>query len=232
MEDEQNKPSILVVEDESSLARFLQLEREHQGYKVATAADGFEALARVAQEKWDLVLLDVMLPGLDGFELCDRIRECSDVPVIMLTARGNTQDKVKGLDVGADDYLTKPFATEELLARVRARLRRNPAVLRSNKKLFVLGITIDYDTRQVVRDGQNVSLSKREFDLLAFLAENTGIVLGRNAILDHVWGYNYYGDTNIVDVYIRYLRSKIDEPFPKKLLQTVRGVGYTLREEG
>ncbi len=231
MEDEQNKPSILVVEDESSLARFLQLELDHQGYKVGTAANGFDAVARMAEGKWDLVLLDIMLPGLDGFEVCRRIRECWDVPVIMLTARGDTPDKVKGLDAGADDYLTKPFATDELLARVRARLRRAPVVMRSNRKLFVLGITIDYDTRQVVRDGHNISLSKREFDLLAYLAENTGIVLGRNAILDHVWGYNYYGDTNIVDVYIRYLRSKIDEPFPTKLVQTVRGVGYTLREE-
>ncbi|MDA8333870.1 MAG: response regulator transcription factor [Peptococcaceae bacterium] len=231
MEDEQNKPSILVVEDESSLARFLQLELDHQGYKVGTAANGFDAVARMAEGKWDLVLLDIMLPGLDGFEVCRRIREFWDVPVIMLTARGDTPDKVKGLDAGADDYLTKPFATDELLARVRARLRRAPVVMRSNRKLFVLGITIDYDTRQVVRDGHNISLSKREFDLLAYLAENTGIVLGRNAILDHVWGYNYYGDTNIVDVYIRYLRSKIDEPFPTKLVQTVRGVGYTLREE-
>lgn len=232
MENEQNKPSILVVEDEISLARFLQLELTHQGYKVETAANGFEAVAQVAEGTWDLVLLDIMLPGLDGFEVCSRIREYSNVPVIMLTARGNTPDKVKGLNAGADDYLTKPFAPDELLARIRARLRRIPGVMRSNKKLFALGITIDYDTRQVAREGQNIALSKREFDLLAFLAENTGIVLGRNAILDHVWGYNYYGDTNVVDVYIRYLRTKIDEPFPTKLLRTVRGVGYTLREEG
>jgi len=231
MEDEQKRPSILVVEDESSLARFLQLELDHQGYRVETAANGFEAVARAMEKKWDLVLLDVMLPGLDGFEVCRRIRECSDVPVLMLTARGTTPDKVKGLDAGADDYLTKPFATEELLARVRARLRRTPAAIRSNKKLVVLGITIDYDTRQVTRDGRNISLTKREFDLLAFLAENSGIVLGREAILTHVWGYDYYGDTNVVDVYIRYLRSKIDEPFPVRLLHTVRGVGYTLREE-
>ncbi|OAT79527.1 response regulator transcription factor [Desulfotomaculum copahuensis] len=228
---EQDKPRILVVEDESSLARFLQLELGHEGYRVEVAADGREAVDRIAGECWDLVLLDVMLPGLDGFEVCRRIRECSGVPVIMLTARGATPDKVRGLDAGADDYLTKPFATEELLARVRARLRRAPAAIKSSNKLIAGGLVIHYDTRQVERGGQNISLTKREFDLLAYLAENTGIVLSRETILNHVWGYDYYGDTNVVDVYIRYLRAKIDEPFPARLLHTVRGVGYTLREE-
>jgi len=208
MDDEPNRPSILVVEDETSLARFLQLELEHQGYHVEVVTNGYEAVVRIAEGKWDLVLLDVMLPGLDGFEICRRIRASSDVPVIMLTARDTTPDKIKGLDAGADDYLTKPFAAEELAARIRARLRRAPAGIKSKNKLLIGGITIHYDTRQVERGGRNIPLTKREFDLLACLAENAGIVLSREAILNHVWGYDYYGDTNIVDVYIRYLRSR------------------------
>lgn len=231
MNDSQARPRILVVEDENSLARFLQLELKHEGYQVEVASNGYEAVGRINEGDWELVLLDVMLPGLDGFEACIRIREISEVPVIMLTARETTSDKVRGLDVGADDYLTKPFVTEELLARIRARLRRVPAVIEGNNKLVVGGLKIHYDTRQVERNGQQISLTKREFDLLSHLAENAGTVLSRETILSHVWGYDYYGDTNVVDVYIRYLRAKVDEPFPTRLLHTVRGVGYTLREE-
>ena len=225
------KPRILVVEDEASLARFLQLELNHEGYRVETAQNGYEALGRISEGRWDLVLLDIMLPGLDGFEVCRRIRKQRNVPIIMLTARDATLDKVKGLDTGADDYVTKPFVIEELLARIRVRLRSLPAARQEGNKLVVGDLVICRDTRQVTRNGQSISLTRREFDLLAYLAENAGLVLGRDTILARVWGYDYYGNNNVVDVYIRYLRAKIDEPFSNRLLHTVRGVGYTLREE-
>ncbi|MFZ5597396.1 MAG: response regulator [Bacillota bacterium] len=225
------RPRILVVEDETSLARFLQLELNHEGYQAETAQNGYEALGRLSEGKWDLVLLDIMLPGIDGFEVCRRIRKNSDVPIIMLTARDETQSKVKGLDTGADDYVTKPFVIEELLARIRVRLRSAPAAKQAGDKLVVGNLVICRDTHQVTRQGKAISLTRREFDLLAYLAENTGIVLNRETLLTHVWGYDYYGSDNVVDVYIRYLRAKIDEPFDTRILHTVRGVGYTLREE-
>ena len=224
-------PHVLVVEDEASLARFLQLELTHDGYQVDTAGNGYEALGRISEGVWDLVILDLMLPGLDGFQVCQRIREKLEVPIIMLTARDGLADKVKGLNEGADDYITKPFEIEELLARVKARLRR-PAGATDHQKIITVGdLTIHLDHRQVLKNGQNIPLTKREFDLLAYLAENAGSVLSREMILTRVWGYDYFGDTNVVDVYIRYLRTKIDEPFQTKLLQTVRGIGYTLRED-
>ncbi|MDQ0287065.1 DNA-binding response OmpR family regulator [Desulfofundulus luciae] len=229
--DEKVKPRILVVEDEASLARFLQLELNHEGYQVETAQNGYEALGRIGEAGWDLVLLDLMLPGLDGFEVCRRIREQADVPIIMLTARDATLDKVKGLDTGADDYITKPFAVEELLARIRAKLRRAGTARQEGDKLVIGDLVIRRGTRQVTRSGQIIPLTRREFDLLAYLAENAGLVLSRETILNRVWGFDYCGNTNVVDVYIRYLRAKIDEPFPTRLLHTVRGVGYTLREE-
>lgn len=225
------KPRILVVEDEASLARFLQLELNHEGFQVETAQNGYEALGRISEDRWDLVLLDIMIPGLDGFEVCRRIRKRRDVPIIMLTARDATLDKVKGLDTGADDYITKPFVIEELLARIRARLRGLPAARQEGNRLVAGDLVICRDTHQVTRSGQSIPLTKREFDLLAYLAENAGLVLGRETILARVWGYDYYGSDNVVDVYIRYLRAKIDEPFSNRLLHTVRGVGYTLREE-
>ena len=229
--EENVKPRILVVEDEASLARFLQLELNHEGYQVEIARDGYEALARINETGWDLILLDLMLPGLEGFEVCRRVREKSDVPIIMLTARDAMRDKIKGLDMGADDYITKPFAVEELLARIRARLRRAGTQRLNEDKLIVSDLVICRKTRQVTRGGKTIPLTRREFDLLAFLAENAGIVLSCETILNRVWGFDYYGNTNVVDVYIRYLRAKIDEPFPTRLLHTVRGVGYTLREE-
>lgn len=222
---------ILVVEDEASLARFLQLELNHEGYHVKTAQNGYEALGMLSEGKWDLVLLDIMLPDLDGFEVCRRLRKYIDVPVIMLTARDATLDKVKGLDTGADDYVTKPFVIEELLARIRARLRAIPAARQDGNKLVIGDLVISRDTHQVTRNGQSILLTRREFDLLAYLAENAGIVLNREIILASVWGYDYYGSNNVVDVYIRYLRAKVDEPFSTRLLHTIRGVGYTLREE-
>ncbi|HEX3047849.1 MAG TPA: response regulator transcription factor [Bacillota bacterium] len=222
---------IMVVEDETSLARSIQLELEHEGYHVATAQNGYEALGKLAESKWDLIILDLMLPGLDGFQVCQKIREKSDVPVIMLTALDAVRDKVKGFETGADDYLTKPFAIEELSVRIKARLRKPAGALIEGNKLVVKDLVIRRDTRQVTRASQSIPLSKREFDLLTYLAENTGTVLSREIILNRVWGYDFYGDTNVVDVYIRYLRAKVDEPFDTPLLQTIRGVGYTLREE-
>lgn len=222
---------IFIVEDEVSLARSIQLELEHQGYEVEMAQNGYEALGKISEKSWDLVILDLMLPGLDGFQICHRIRENSDIPIIMLTALDAVRDKVKGFETGADDYLTKPFAMEELLVRIKARLRLRPGARVDGNKLVIKDLIIRRDTRQVTRSGQSISLSRREFDLLAYLAENAGTVLNRELILNQVWGYEFFGDTNVVDVYIRYLRSKIDEPFDIPLLHTIRGVGYTLREE-
>ncbi|HEY3316653.1 MAG TPA: response regulator transcription factor [Bacillota bacterium] len=226
------KPRILVVEDEASLARALQLELEHEGYRVEVAGNGYEAVARASEGDWSLILLDLMLPGLDGLAVCRQVRQRSAVPIIMLTARESTGDKVAGLDAGADDYVAKPFAIEELLARVRARLRQSAPLHRDGERLVVGDLAISRGSRMVERAGRSIALTRREFDLLAYLAENAGLVLTREAILNHVWGFDYYGETNVVEVYIRYLRAKIDEPFPTKLVQTVRGVGYTLREAG
>ncbi len=223
-------PRILIVEDEASLARALQLELEHEGYRVGVAGNGYEAVARASEGEWSLILLDLMLPGLDGFEVCRQVRQRSAVPIIVLTAREATGDKVAGLDAGADDYVAKPFATEELLARIRARLRRSTSPHQDGHRLVVGDLVIERDTRRVERAGRAITLTRREFDLLTYLAENTGLVLTRETILNHVWGFDYYGETNVVEVYVRYLRAKIDEPFPTKLLRTVRGVGYSLRE--
>ena len=224
-----DKPHILVVEDEDSLARFLQLELKHEGFQVETAQNGYEALGKISEGSWDLVLLDLMLPGLGGYEVCRRVREYTGIPIIMLTAKDGIMDKVKGLDTGADDYITKPFAIEELLARIRARLRQSPASRHEKNIINLKDLLINCDTRQVKRNGEAISLTRREFDLLCFLSENSGIVLSRDTILRKVWGYDFYGNTNVVDVYIRYLRAKIDEPYSTQLLHTVRGVGYTLR---
>ncbi|RDV84034.1 response regulator transcription factor [Ammonifex thiophilus] len=231
MEQGTKKARILVVEDDRSLARFLELELGHEGYAVETVGDGYRALVRATEEDWDLILLDIMLPGMDGFSVCRRIRERSSVPIIMLTARDAVNDRVQGLDAGADDYLCKPFATEELLARIRARLRRQKEDGPESDKVVVGDLEICPKTRTVTRGGQKIHLTKREFDLLHYLAVNAGVVLDRETILNRVWGFDYFGNTNVVDVYIRYLRAKIDDPFPKKLIHTVRGVGYVLREE-
>jgi DNA-binding response OmpR family regulator len=229
--DDKSALRILLVEDEVSLARSVQLELGHENYQAEIAYNGYEALDKVNAGKWDLIILDLMLPGLNGFEVCQRIRETSDVPIIMLTALDAIRDKVKGFDIGADDYLTKPFAMEEFLARVKARLRQRASPMQEANQVVINDLVIRRDTRQVTREGQYIALSRREFDLLTYLAENTGTVLSRELILNRVWGYDFYGDTNVVDVYIRYLRTKVDEPFTTSLLHTIRGVGYTLRED-
>lgn len=226
------KQKILIVEDEQKIARFLQLELEHEGYDVKVTYDGLSGYEAACDPSTDLVILDLMLPGLSGIEVCRRLRKISLVPIIMLTAKDDVSDKVMGLDMGADDYLTKPFAIEELLARIRVALKRaQPKNLPEDKCLFTGLLTLNPETRIVKYDGQVIDLSKTEFDLLEYLMNNKNIVLSRNRLLEGVWGYNYVGNTNITDVYIKYLRDKIDNKFNVSIIETVRGVGYRIADE-
>jgi DNA-binding response OmpR family regulator len=223
-----NREKILIVEDEIKLARFIELELLHEGYEVVKVHDGREGLKRAVQPDISLVVLDIMLPVLNGMEVCRRIRQTSDKPLIMLTAKDDTMDKVMGLDLGADDYITKPFAIEELLARIRSILKRRGGHNAHKQGLKAGQLEIDLERYKVFYREEPVDLTKREFDLLKFLVENRNIVLTRDKILREVWGFDYAGDTNVVDVYIRYLRSKIDHKFNISLIRTVRGVGYIL----
>lgn len=222
---------ILVIEDDVKIARFLELELKHEGYMVEQAHDGRVGLEKAVNEHFNLVILDVMLPSLNGMEVLRRLRQSSEIPVIMLTAKDEVTDKVMGLDIGADDYLTKPFAIEELLARIRTALKRRRVPVQNTNIITVGGLQVDLDKHLVNYNHETVELTKREYDLLVYLIENKGIVLTRDKILEKVWGYDYYGDTNVVDVYIRYLRSKIDEKFNTKLIHSIRGVGYVLKNE-
>jgi Response regulators consisting of a CheY-like receiver domain and a winged-helix DNA-binding domain len=225
---------LLVIEDETSIARILQLELEHEGYSVGRAEDGRKGLEMALSGEWDLVLLDVMLPGLNGIEVLRRIRSSgSQIPVVLLTARDTVPDKVSGFETGANDYITKPFAMEELLARVRNLLRIFQQKQAEDEKGDVLkaaDLTIELRTRKVYRKEIAVELTPREFDLLVYLAENKNQEKTREQILSDVWGYDFVGETNLVDVYIRYLRQKIDRGFRTKLIHTIRGVGYMLKE--
>ena len=223
---------ILLIEDEEKLARMVELELRYEGYEVEKAFDGRTGLELALSGGFDLILLDIMLPALSGMEVLRRLRKESAVPVIMLTARDTVVDKVSGLDMGADDYVTKPFAIEELLARIRAALRKRPAREEETERLTAGPLVMDTDRHEVTVNGQPVTLTRREFDLLRCLLEHKEKVLTREALLDQVWGFDFAGETNAVDVYIRFLRSKIDEQFGVKLIHTVRGVGYTIREEG
>ena len=221
---------ILIVEDEAAIARFVELELRHEGYAVDKTEDGRSGLDQALAEAYDLILLDIMLPGLSGLEVLRRLRREKDTPVILLTARDTVMDKVSGLDMGADDYITKPFAIEELLTRIRTALRKRPP--KAPDALLTLGpITMDTARRQVRCGGQAVELTTREFDVLRLFLENPEIVLSRETFLSKVWGYDYVGETNVVDVYIRYLRSKLDAACGRSLIHTVRGVGYVLRED-
>ena len=222
---------ILIVEDEVKIARFVTLELEHEGYEVKAAHDGRTGLGLCESWQPDLMILDLMLPELSGIEVCRRLRQTSDVPIIMLTAKDDVSDKVMGLDMGADDYITKPFAIEELLARIRAALRKRPAAPADAPLLTCGSLVMDVERHTVEVDGRGVELTRREFDLLHYLLENKGKVISRESLLDNVWGFDFVGETNAVDVYIRFLRSKIDEQFGVKLIHTVRGVGYVIREE-
>jgi len=219
------KQRILVVEDEQKIARLLSLELEYAGYEVICVYDGKEGLDLALQQEFTLIVLDIMLPSLNGIEVLRRLRMEKNTPVIILTARDELQDKISGLDLGASDYMTKPFETEELLARIRANIKKaKTARLYSHKDLIV-----DVTSRLVTYQGNIIELTKKEFDLLIFLLENKNIVISREKILDTVWGYEYHGNTNVADVYVRYLRSKIDEKHQVNLIETVRGAGYIIR---
>ncbi|GAC1389182.1 MAG: response regulator transcription factor [Vulcanimicrobiaceae bacterium] len=226
MEQGNQQFRILVIEDDAAINRVLQLELEHEGYTVETARDGLTGLERALKEP-DLIILDLMLPKMDGAEVCKRVRAKSRVPIIMLTAKDRVTDRVAGLDLGADDYLTKPFATEELLARVRARLReRSPAT----NTIEYRDMIMDRDRHEVHRAGQSISLTAKEYALLEYLLLHRNKVHSRDELFNGVWGSDFLGDSNLIDVYIRYLRGKIDDGFDDKLITTVRGVGYTIKD--
>lgn len=225
------RKKVILIEDEVNLARFVELELRYEGYDVTVCHDGREGLQMVTDGNYDMILLDLMLPGLTGIEICRRVRKFSNVPIIMLTAKDETMDKVAGLDSGADDYLTKPFAIEELLARMRVAFKHAHAGGAKKVILEVQGLEIDTDKRMVTVNGTVVDLTKKEYELLLYLVQNKNIVLSREQILNEVWGYSYIGETNVVDVYIRYLRSKIDEAFGIKYIHTIRGVGYYVKDE-
>lgn len=217
--------SILIVEDDPGIQRFITLELLHSGYKPVTSGDGQDGLQLALNNDYDLIILDLMLPTLNGLEVLRRLRAAKSTPVIILTARDRIMDKVSGLDLGASDYMTKPFAVEELLARVRANLRKP---MTGNNAISHGRLTVDISARAVAVDGKEVELTKKEFDLLVYLLQNCGKVLSREEIVESVWGFEYYGNTNLVDVYIRYLRAKIEDAYGLKIIKTLRGSGYML----
>lgn len=221
---------ILLVEDEVKLARFVELELSSEGYRISVAHDGMAGLTLARESSPDLAILDWMLPWLSGLEVCRRLRATgSTVPVILLTARDEVSDRVAGLDAGADDYVVKPFSIEELLARIRAHLRRthepNPELLQFED------LSLDRRTREVFRGRRAIALTAKEFDLLEYLLSHPRQVHTRDQILERVWGYDFVGDSNIIEVYVRYLRLKLEENNEKRLIHTMRGVGYVLRRE-
>lgn len=222
---------ILIVEDEIKIARFLELELTYEGYMVEQVHDGREGFNKIIQGNFDLVLLDIMLPTMNGIEVLRKLRQSTDVPVIMLTAKDETMDKVMGLDMGADDYITKPFAIEELLARIRVTLKKKGIKTLPAKLLELNDLQLNLEKYTVSYKDIPIELTKREYDLLKYMLENKNIVLTRDKLLETVWGYDYMGDTNVVDVYISYLRTKIDDRFDSKFLYTVRGVGYVIKDE-
>lgn len=226
-----SRPRVLLIEDDVSLAHFMQLELEHAGYAVTARADGREGLTTAQNGTWDLVLLDLMLPSISGMEICHSLRRAGfSAPIVMLTARQGISDKVSGLDLGADDYVTKPFEIEELLARMRACLRRTTR--KEQGAVLTLGaLCLDPLQRRLTQDGRLVELTRREFDLLEYMLRHPNQVLSRDRLLSRVWGYDFEGEPGVIDVYIRYLRTKLERPSSPRLIHTVRGVGYVLREE-
>ena len=222
---------ILIIEDEAKIARFLELELKFEGYSVEISQNGREGLEKALEKGFNLILLDVMLPSMNGMEVLRRLRQSSDIPVIILTAKDEITDNVNGLDLGADDYITKPFAIEELLARIRVALKRVSKERATGNLLKFEKLELDQERHLVKYNTNIIELTKREYDLLKFFMENKDIVLTREKLLESVWGYDYMGDTNVVDVYVRYLRSKIDDEYGIKLIHTVRGVGYQLKYE-
>lgn len=215
-----------MIEDDTAISRVLQLELEHEGYEVESAQDGLSGLERALKEP-DLVVLDLMLPKMDGLEVCRRVRAKSRVPIIMLTAKDRVPERVAGLDMGADDYMVKPFSTEELLARIRARLRdKQPA----SNVIVYRDLLMDRDRHELQRGGKTVNLTAKEYALLEYLLLHRNKVHSRDELFNGVWGSDFLGDSNLIDVYIRYLRGKIDDGFDDKLITTVRGVGYTIKD--
>lgn len=220
---------ILIIEDEEKIARFIELELTHEGYEIEKSYNGREGLEMAEKGHFDLLLLDIMLPELSGLEVLRRIRKTSEIPIIMLTARDAVTDKVSGLDMGADDYITKPFAIEELLARIRVALKRKKTLTKKPAALSTGKLVLDKNAHSVTFDGNPIELTNREFLLLEILLENKSIVLSRDTLLEKVWGYDYMGETNVVDVYIYYLRNKLDAVSSEKIIETVRGVGYIIK---
>ena len=224
---------ILIIEDEDNLSNFVSLELQHEGYEKKVCENGREGLDTALNEDWDAILLDLMLPELNGLEVCRRLRQSKSTPIIMMTARDSVIDRVSGLDHGADDYVVKPFAIEELLARLRAVLRRvdfeNDNGTTKQTTVTYRDLTIEKENRVVRRGDEIIELTKREYELLLTLMENINVVLARDVLLKKVWGYESQIETNVVDVYIRYLRNKIDRPGEDSYIQTVRGTGYVMR---
>jgi len=216
------------VEDEKLMSMFVKMELNHEGYKVDVAYNGREGLNIAKKNEYNLILLDIMIPGLNGIEVCRRIRQSSQVPIIMLTAKSDISDRVLGLDVGANDYLIKPFVIEELFARIRV-YQRNQSINNNTYDIKVKDIVLDNKAHKVKRSGKEIELTKKEYDLLEILLRNKNIVLTRAQLIEKVWNYDYKGDTNVVDVFIRHLRSKIDDEFEDKLITTIRGVGYVIK---
>ena len=219
---------ILVVDDDPEIVSFVKRGLAYEGYKVDTAADGFEALAKARESEPDLVVLDVMMPEIDGIEVSKRLREGSDVPILMLTAKGTIPDKVTGFESGADDYLVKPFAFDELLARVRALLRRRQPG--EGVSLRFSDLSLNTMTRETKRSNEAIELTAQEFDLLELFLRHPRQVLKRGLIYERVWGYNFEGESNVIEVYVRYLRSKLEAGGKPRLIHTIRGVGYVLKE--
>lgn len=221
---------ILLIEDEEKLAKFIVLELKYEGFSVTVSNDGREGLEAALQSNWDLILLDLMLPGLSGIEVCRRVRSTKDTPIIMLTARDSVMDRVSGLDSGADDYIPKPFATEELLARIRVIFRRAERNKQQQSTLTFRDLEVDTMARTVKRGEDEIELTKKEYDLLIIFLQNIGLVLTREMLLEKVWGYNVEVETNVVDVYVSYLRNKLHTSDSEQFIETVRGIGYVIRK--
>ena len=224
---------ILIIEDDEHIIELLKFNVENNGYSVMTATDGHDGLEKALNELPDLILLDLMLPGIDGIDICNKLKNkdrTKAIPIIMLTAKGHESDKILGLELGADDYMTKPFSVRELMTRIKVVMRRynHETTKESMDKIVVGDLEIDNDQHEVKKNGQIIKLTLKEYQLLEYLAENRGKVLSRNALLDRVWGYDYFGETRTVDVHIRHLRKKIDDE-QAKIIETIRGVGYKIK---
>lgn len=223
---------VLIIEDEAEIVSFLKPELKYEGYEVDCAEDGRIGFEKIQNGNYDIVLLDIMLPSLNGIEICRRVRKFSNIPIIMLTARDQIADKVTGLDTGANDYLTKPFSIEELLARMRCALRKNFITADKEEKhlLTFRDITLNQGLCEIKKGDLFIELTKKEYQLLELLIKNKNNVLTREQILNSVWGYGYIGDTNVVDVYVSYLRNKLEDNASEKYITTVRGIGYIMKE--